>query len=355
MEENFNTSESATLFPTAGEVMSESTFNLDEPIFVDEEAMADDPGVNDEGHPYFIEGNTNAYTLEDLRKHIVPVFATNELTLAHTDIARAVYSAAANVFGLENLSPLEFRGSHPQQGRIPSALKKPASELLESEKTCYLQRIACCFTVKNYARTICEQPTDLCIGFMRSYHTTNLYSAKSPEKISIWCSRRCRVCSNLCMSVNGLKENLEVMSVNDIYAHATELFKSYIANADEDVRMLEGLGRTRISISQFCQLVGRLRYYSSLDTTSQKELPKVLLGDSLCYEATRLFIDSRWGLKDGEDSLTLFCLLQCFTEACKGSYLHNWLSKEQNCVELIRNLQYVLEGDTENPYSWFLS
>ena len=35
-------------------MLSEQTFNLDEPEFVDDANMVDDPSVNEEGHPYFV-------------------------------------------------------------------------------------------------------------------------------------------------------------------------------------------------------------------------------------------------------------------------------------------------------------
>ena len=347
------------LRPFGGQVMSEESFNLDDPEFVNDADMVDDPSVNEEGHPYFIEGPASSYTYEDLQRMTIPVFAaTNELSLANTDIAKAVYSAAAKVFGLDNLSPLEFRGSHMRKARIVSAQDlKEASEDQEDKTTSYLERLACCFTVKNYARTICEQETDVCCGFIRSYHTTNLYSSKQPERISLWCSRRVRVCSNLCLSVSGLREDIQVMSVNDVYAAAIEIMQSYLKNADEDNRILEGLSHTRISTTQFKLLTGSLRYYMSLDPKSRKELPEmdIQLGDAQCYEACRLFINSKWGLKDGETSLDLFRLFQCYTESAKNSYLHNFLSKQKSCYTLIQNLQKVLEGDTDNPYAWLLS
>ena len=342
-----------------GQVLSEETFNLDDPEFVNDTDMVDDPSVNEEGHPYFIEGPASSYTYKDLQKMTIPVFAaTNELSLANTDIAKAVYSAAAKVFGLENLSPLEFRGSHLRKARIVSAQDlKEASKDQEDKTTSYLERLACCFTVKSYAKTICEHETDVCCGFIRSYHTTNLYSSKQPERISLWCSRRVRVCSNLCLSVSGLKEDIQVMSVNDVYAAAIDIMQSYLKTADEDNRILEGLSRTRISIPQYKMLIGSLRYYMSLDPKSRKELPEmdIQLGDAQCYEACRLFINSQWGLKDGENSLDLFRLLQTFTDACKNAYLHNFLSKQKSCYSLVQNLQKVLEGDSENPYSWLLS
>ena len=345
--------------PIGGQMLSEETFNLDEPQFVDDTDMVDDPSVNEEGHPYFIEGPASSYTYEDLQKMTIPVFAaTNELSLANTEIAKAVYSAAARVFGLENLSPLEFRGSHLRKARIISAHDlKAAPENQEDNTTSYLERLACCFTVKNYARTICDQPTDVCIGFIRSYHTTNLYSSKQPEKVSLFCSRRVRLCSNLCLSVSGLKEEIQVMSINDVYSASIEIMHSYLDHADEDNRILEGLCRTRISIPQFKILTGSLRYYMSLYLKSRKDLPEmdIQLGDAQCYEACRLFINSKWGLKDGETSLDLFRLLQCYTEAAKNSYLHNYLSKQRSCYTLVQNLQKVLEGETDNPYAWLLS
>lgn len=347
------------LQPIGGQVLSEESFNLDDPVFVNDADMVDDPSVNEEGHPYFIEGPASSYTYEDLQKMTIPVFAaTNELSLANTDIAKAVYSAAAKVFGLENLSPLEFRGSHMRKARIVSAQDlKEAPEDQEDKTTSYLERLACCFTVKSYAKTICEHETDVCCGFIRSYHTTNLYSSKQPERVSLWCARRVRVCSNLCLTVTGLKEDVQVMSVNDVYAAAIEVMQSYLKNADEDNRILEGLSQTRISIPQYKMLIGSLRYYMSMDPKGRKELPEmdIQLGDAQCYEACRLFIDSQWGLKDGEASLDLFRLLQTFTDACKNAYLHNYLSKQKSCYTLIQNLQKVLEGENNNPYAWLLS
>lgn len=343
-----------------GQSFSDITFNLDEPEFVGDDAMVDDPTVNDEGHPYFIEGPASSYTFADLQRMVIPVFAAdNQLSLANTDIAKAVYSAAAKSFGLENLSPLEFRGSHLRKSRIISAetLKMQNNDTESGETNSYLERLACCFTVKNYARTIADQPTDLCIGFVRSYTSTNLYSTKSPEKLSIWCSTRVRVCSNLCLSVSGLKEEISVLTPMDVYTEAYDLIQSYLKTADEENKTLEGLCSTRITTTQFKLLTGSLRYYMSLEPQQRKELPEmdIQLGDAQTFEACRLFINSKWGLRDGEDSIDLFRLLQCYTEAVKNSYLHNFLPKQRSVYTLVKNLQLVLKGDIENPYAWLLA
>lgn len=310
-----------------------------------------------EPHPNFIEANTSEVSLSDLKsKCVIPTFGmTNELTLSHQEIAESIYAAAAEKYGKNNVSDMEFRVSHPISGRTPDAIYKKTNELLDSEKTLFYQRIAACMTVKSKSITICGEDTDFTIGFVRSYHTTNLYGSKVPEKITLFCGTRVRVCSNLCLSLNGLRNNVECMTRIDVYQNASELLDSYQTNSEQDIESLEGLGRTRITISQFCRLIGRLRLYQALSTQEQHKLPEILLGDALCNEATRLFVSSRWGLKDGQDSINCFEMLQCFNEACKQSYIHNFLPKNVNCTELCLNVQKVLEGDNENPYSWFLS
>lgn len=352
-----NNKPTKTIEPLEGEITSEVTLGLDEPIeFIDaEEVIYSEEGL--EETPAFIESSTQAITLEELEtKCIVPCFATNELTLSHQEIARNLYQAAAEVYGLENLSPLEFRVSHPISGRVgKAALSKDIDSLLDSEKSLWFQRIACCFKVKNLTKTVCGQDTNFCIGFIRSYHTTNLYSSKSAERINLYCGTRVKLCSNMCLTLSGVRENLLCLTGMDVKENALRMFESYSVHADDDVKMLEDLGHTSITPFEFCTLIGRLRYYMAMDTASKKALPKIDLGDQLCNEATRLFVNSHWGLQEGESSVDLFRLLQCFNEAAKNSYIHNWLTKNAQCTELCLNLQKVLNGDQDNPYSWFLS
>lgn len=345
-----------TIQPIAGKVVSDITFGLDDPDIIEAEIVNNEENWMD-STPAFMESNTQAITLDELEtKCIVPCFATNELTLSHQEIAKNLYMAAAAVFGPQNLGPLEFRVSHPISGRVgKSALTKEIDQLTDSEKSLWFQRIACCFTVKSLRRTVCGQETYFCIGFVRSYHTTNLYSTKSAERVTLFCGTRVKVCSNLCLTLSGLKENLLCLTGMDVREHALRLLESYSVHAEDDVKMLEDLGQTRITPFEFCTLIGRLRYYMAMDTNSRKALPRIDLGDQLCNEATRLFVNSNWGLQEGEKDVDLFRVLQCFNEAAKGSYIHNFLQKNAQCTELVLNISKVLQGDQENPYSWFLN
>ena len=88
-------------------------------------------------HPNFIESNTQAITIEELANNIVPTFSDNTLTIAHQNAIASVYKAAEEVFG--ELTPPECRVSHAINGRVASALNKPAKDLRDDEKTLFYQ------------------------------------------------------------------------------------------------------------------------------------------------------------------------------------------------------------------------
>ena len=132
--------------------------------------------------------------------------------------------------------------------------------------------MAFCFEIKSISKTLNGEEVYLCIGGVRSYHEENLYSRKSPEKFKIFIGYRVKVCSNLMLTCDGLKEKLEAMSDLDIYQSAIKLFTSF--ESEVNLRLLENLGRTRLTIQQYCQLIGRLRLYQVLPLSEQKNYHK---------------------------------------------------------------------------------
>ncbi len=106
-----------------------------------------------DNHPNFIESNTSGISPEELsEKSIVPTFADNTLTISHQSFIQSVMEAGKNVFG--ELTPVEIRVSHQINGRVPTALHKKASELLDEEKTVYYQRMAFVCHVSALSRTV---------------------------------------------------------------------------------------------------------------------------------------------------------------------------------------------------------
>ena len=275
--------------------------------------------IDQDNHPNFIESNTKAVTIEELNRCIVPTFSDNSLTIAHQQFINTVREAATNVFG--ELTETECRASHSIIGRIPSALHKKANELREDEKTLFYQRLAWCCHIKGLTREINGQTIYLCVGGVRAYNEDKLYARKSPEKFKVFVGWQVRVCSNLMLTCDGYSGVIECMSELDLLEKATQLFRQFEPKKEDNLALLENLGRITITEQQFCQIIGRLRLYQALSTEQQRELPEIILGDQAINAATRNYTSNpNFGKKDGED-ITCWQLMQLLNEAVKASHL----------------------------------
>ena len=232
------------------------------PTFIEDAVIVSEKEQKKE-HPNFIESNTSGITLEELETNcIVPSFGDNQLTISHQTFIHRIEEAASMFFAGETFGNTEIRVSHKILGRHPSALTKRKEELKPEDETIYYQRMAFCFHIRTICREINGEEVHLCIGGVRSLNEENLYGKKSPEKFKIFIGWRVRVCSNLMLTCDGLTGRLEVMGDTDIYIAALKLFQTF--NPEQNLRLLETLGRTMISQEQFCQIIGRLRLYQVL-------------------------------------------------------------------------------------------
>lgn len=338
-------SNETTIVPIVGRVVSEETLGLDLP---------ENEDINAEGHPNFIESNTEAISIDELvSRCIVPTFSDNTLTIAHQNAIAAVYKAAEEVFG--ELTPPECRVSHAINGRVASALHKPAKDLTDDEKTVFYQRIAFIAHVKSLTRIVAGQTVELTIGMCRAYNEDKLYSRPSPEKFRLFVGWKVRVCSNLCLTCSGNSGLVECMTEADIYQKAYQLFSKFDPQKEETLELLENLNNTRISESQFCYIIGRMRLYQALPNEVQKTLPVLEIGDQAVNSAVRGFVTNpNFGLKEGETSITTWEMLQLFNEAIKQTYIDRWLDRNQNCTDFLLGIQKALQGEDTEGYSWFL-
>lgn len=305
-------------------------------------------------HPNFIESNTQAISIEELATRcIVPTFSDNSLTIAHQNAIAAVYKAAEDVFG--ELTPPECRVSHAINGRVASAIHKPTKELTDEEKTIFYQRLAFVAHVKSLTRIVAGQPVELTIGMCRAYNEDKLYSRKSPEKFKIFVGWKVRVCSNLCLTCNGNSGTVEVLTEADVYQKAYQLFRRFDPEKEDTLQLIGALHNTRVSESQFCYIIGRLRLYQALPTEVQKTLPMIDIGDAATNAAVRGFVSNpNFGLKEGEGSITTFEMLQLFNEALKQSYIDKFVDRNQNATDFALGIQRALLGIDTEGYNWFL-
>jgi len=212
----------------------------------------------------FIEANTKEVSLEHVKDDcIIPVFSKdNEVTISHQSFIGSVLSAAQSVFPQEDITDPVIRVSHVVKGRIPEAIHKPVSQLLESDKTIYYERMMFCFEIPSIHQDIDGCRLNLTIGGVRAYNEQNLYSRKAPEKFRIFIGFKNMVCCNLCVSTDGYKASLRVMDPDSLLSSAADLFRSYDMN--RHLTQMAAFRECRMSESQFAQFLGKCRLYQYL-------------------------------------------------------------------------------------------
>ena len=299
----------------------------------------------------FLEANTNAITLEELAEQcVVPTWANQELTISHQDFISTVHDAACNVFAGETINTPDIRVSHIVRGRTANSLHKRTSELLESEKTQFYQRLAFAFTIPSLHECIDGQRLELCIGGVRNYSDLNLYRAnRGMEKFTIFIGWRVNVCSNQVLTGDGVRLAIEVMSLHDLYRAVVDLFDSF--NFEKDIQLLQTLTQTRLTETQFAQIVGRMRLYQALPSYQQRRVPKLLITDSQINNVCRDYYNNpNFGAKDS--TISMFDFHNLLTEANKSSYIDSYVQRGINATEVTVGICKALQGDSE--YSWFL-
>ena len=301
----------------------------------------------------FIEANTSATTLSELKKDFIPVFAKdNESTISHIEFINTVCNAVNFAFPRETLSNVECRVSHKICGRIPSAVGKPANQLQEWEKTQYYERLAFCIEVKSITDTISGNQLTLSIVGVRAYNHTNLYGRKGQETFKLAIGFTNRVCTNLCISSEGLASEIKVINIQDLQRQTLELFHSY--NAQLHLNNMKQLPDVSLTESQFAALLGRTRLYQFLPKKAQKELPPLAFGDSHLNTIAKDYYNDKRFCRSDDGYLNLWNLYNLFTNANRSSsYIDTFLDRSNNATDFVHGIASALNGNSE--YKWFIS
>lgn len=304
-------------------------------------------------HPNFLEGNSQAISFHDLRsKCIVPTWANNQLTISHQNFIQAVSAAAYTVFGKDQVNAPEIRVSHAVHGRTPNALMKKPSELLDSEKTLYYQRMCFCIAV-SMMDTINGNETNIVVGGVRALNNENLGSRQTLSKVKVFCGEKVKVCSNLCVFGTNYIDKLEVASESEIYTAAISLFSEY--NQETSKHQLEMLGQTTMTTEVFTHIIGRMRLYEALSSIQRQKIgiPELILGDQTVNSMVRNFVNNKnFGIGNGNE-ITLWAFYNLLTEANKNAYIDRFLAKSVNATDFSFGIaEALLCKDT--PYQWFV-
>jgi len=333
------------LMPTIAE--SRSRFD-----FADAEVVEPIAEVNTkQSSVSFLDANTNAITLQELSAScVVPTWGNQELTISHQDFISCVHDAASDFYKGETINSPEIRVSHIVRGRTPNALGKKASELLESEKTQFYQRLAFAFTIPTIYETLNGQKLELCCGGVRNYSDLNLYrQTRGTEKFSIFIGWRVKICSNQILTGEGVKLSFEVMDIKDIYKNVMELLYNFVPA--KEIHLMQTLSNTYLTETQFAQIVGRMRLYQALPQAQLRKIPRLLITDSQINSVCRdYYRNESFGMRDNQ--ISMFDFHNLITESNKSSYIDTYLQRAVNATDVAVGINNALHGDSK--YSWFI-
>ena len=299
----------------------------------------------------FIEANTQKVSLEHLKKDcIIPVFSKdNESTISHYQFINKTYEVVQELFPDFTPKEPDIRVSHIIKGRTPSAIGKPAKELLESEKTLYYERCAFLIELHQAKEVVNGNMLTLSVGGVRSYSQENLYSKKSVEKFKIFIGYQNKVCTNLCISTDGFSNEVRISSVNELETNLINLFSNY--DRLKHLGMMEKMSKYFLNENQFALLVGKLRMYQHLEKEKQKRYGAFLLNDGQVSSVVREYYTCPNFSRDEKHNISLWNLYNLFTEANKSSYIDSNLERNVSVYEFINYISNTLQNNLSN---WFL-
>jgi len=314
--------------------------------------IIDESDVIQKSSSSFIEANTIKVDLKHLKEDcIIPVFSKdNESTISHFQFISKAYEVVKELFPDFSPKEPEIRVSHVIKGRAPSAIGKPAKELLEEEKTIYYERCAFLIELHQAKEVVNGNTLTLSVGGVRSYSQENLYNKKTLEKFKIFIGYQNKVCTNMCISSDGFTNEVRISSINELQSDMTKLFSSY--DRIKHLGMMKRMSRFCLNEEQFAHLIGKIRMYQHLDREEQKSKQPFLLNDGQINSVVKDYYTCSNFSRDRDNNISLWNLYNLLTEANKSSYIDSNLERNVNAYEFTNFIANSLQNDQPN---WFLS
>ena len=319
---------------------------------IEDNFLIPDDSVIKQTHQPFIEANTNNVSLNHLKKDCtIPVFSKdNECTIAHHEFVETMFNCVNDFYQGEIINKPEIRVSHIIKGRVPSAIGKAVKDLTEDDKTIYYERMMFKIDVPSIFKDVNGNNLSLAVGGVRAYNQENLYSKKSYEKFKIFIGFKNKVCTNLCVSSDGLIEELRVSSVADLKNKMIDFLNQY--DAGIHLNILESLVNMSLSERQFAKFLGKCRLYNYLPKSEKLDKDALLLNDGQINMIAKGYYSDDNFSRNEDGSISLWNIYNLLTGANKTSYIDKFLSRSVNASNLIFNLGKSIEMQEPN---WYLN
>jgi len=299
----------------------------------------------------FIEANTEQVSLTHLKKEcIIPVYSDNESSISHAQFIDATNEVVQDNFPEAKVLQPNIRISHVIKGRVPSAVGKPVKELRPEEKTIYYQRCAFMIEVPSLKENVNNNTLSLTIGGVRSLNQENLYSKRNLEKFKVFIGFKNLVCTNLCISSDGLKGDIRVSSVTELKDKIQELIHTF--DKERFLGNMERMSKFHLDELQFAHTIGKMRMYQHLNKAEKVGKLSLGVNDNQISIVVKNYYQDENFKRNEDGSINLWRLYNLFTESNKSSYIDSNLERNTNAFEFVSGLANSMQNQSEN---WFLN
>jgi len=298
----------------------------------------------------FIEANTQEVSLSHLKRDcIIPVYSDNESTIAHSQFIEATKEVVQANFLEERILEPNIRISHIIKGRVPSAVGKPVKDLLPEEKTLYYQRCAFMIELPSLTENVNNNSLSLTIGGVRALNQENLYSKRNIEKFKVFIGFKNFVCTNLCISTDGLQADIRVSSVAELKERINELIQSF--DRERFLGNMERMSKYFLNEEQFAHTIGKMKMYQHLSSEEKVGKLSLSVNDNQIGTIVRDYHSDPNFSRDSERNINFWNLYNLITGANKSSYIDSNLERNVNAFEFVNGLTDSVQSHNPN---WFL-
>jgi hypothetical protein len=307
----------------------------------------------DNSRSAFIEANTQAVTLEEIRdNHIIPVYSKdNEPLISHYDFIQSTADLVTDFFNGETVLDPQIRVSHPIKGRVPEARNKPASALQEWEKTQYYQRMAFMVEIPAIQDTIEGNTLSLTVGGVKAYNHDNLYLKKgADEHFKIFVGFQNKVCCNMCVWTDGYMSDVRVKDLGGLKMHLNFLLERY--RSGMHLNALKELVNYSITEDQFAEVIGKCRMYPFIPANMKNVIMPLTLGDQQLGAVVRDYYRDTSFCRDEQGNINLWRFYNLLTGVNKSTYIDQYLDRSVNAYDFVEQIKWSLTGERT---SWYLN
>ncbi|MAB47219.1 MAG: hypothetical protein CMC05_01180 [Flavobacteriaceae bacterium] len=320
--------------------------NIEKTLVIPEQEI-----VKDTSSP-FIKANTKNVSLFHLKEDCtIPVFSKdNECTIAHHEFINTVVKCVNDIFIDQNIEAPEIRTSHVIKGRVPDAIGKPVNLLTEQDKTIYYERMMFKIDIPNIRETINGNNLHLTVGGVRAYNQENLYSKKNFEKFKVFIGFKNMVCTNLCVSSDGIVQELRASNLLELEEKVKVLLGNY--EMQKHLNALNLMSNYKLNEEQFAKFIGKCRMYNYLPKNERVGVSDLQLTDGQINNVVKSYYEDEYFKREHDGSISLWKLYNLFTGANKSSYIDSFLDRSVNSYEIIQKLSYSIHSGEQN---WYLN